>query len=129
MLLHHSLKKVFALVSTTTASSKGSLSNWVSTTTASITTSSSSSSSSSALYSTSSSSSSSSSSESDGTGTSILGKLAPSAKNLLFDVPVSNNGGRARIILYVTLRYVAYIEYITYIVRFGSSFNSEEETN
>jgi len=97
MLLHHSLKKVFALVSTTTASSKGSLSNWVSTTTAIITTSSSSSSS--ALYSTTSSSSS-SSCESDGTGTGILGKLAPSAKNLLFDVPVSNNGGRARIILY-----------------------------
>jgi len=79
MLLHHSLKKVFAFVSTT--SSKGSLSNLVSTATTS--------SSSSVLYSTTSSS--------DCAG---IESLAPLAKNLLFDVPVSNNGGRARIILY-----------------------------
>jgi len=76
MMLNHSLKKVFALVATT--SSRGSLSNMAST-------------SSTAVYSTSSSTSSSSSSN-----------IAPTAKNLLFDVPVSNNGGRVRIILYVT---------------------------
>ena len=69
MLLNHSMKKVLALVATT--SSRGSLSNMMAPT-------------STAVYSTSSSS------------------IAPTAKNLLFDLPVSNNGGRARIILYVT---------------------------
>jgi hypothetical protein len=81
MLLHHPLKKVFALVAT--FSSACSLSNLASTVTTM-------SSSNSALHSTPDTSSS--------TGAD-LGIAIPEAKNLLFDIPVSNNGGRARIIL------------------------------
>lgn len=80
MLLHHSLKRVFAIVAHT--SSVCSLSNWVPTTTNI-----SSSSIRSALHSTASSAS------------ADTGSMKSTAKNLLFDLPVSNNGGRARIIL------------------------------
>lgn len=83
MLLRHSLKRVFAIVAHT--SSVCSLSNWVPATS---TTFSSSSISRSTLHSTASSSSVDSES------------MSSTAKNLLFDLPVSNNGGRARIILY-----------------------------
>lgn len=71
-MLRHSLKKVIALVGTTSTAAFG-LSNMVSTTTGRAAT---------ALYS---------------TGADIT---LPPAKNLLFDIPVSNNGGRCRIILY-----------------------------
>jgi len=75
------LKRVFAIVAHT--SSVCSLSNWVPTTTNI-----SSSSIRSALHSTASSAS------------ADTGSMKSTAKNLLFDLPVSNNGGRARIILY-----------------------------
>ena len=75
----NSLKKAFTIAATT--SSRSNLSNIVSTTRGS----------SSAIYSTTSSSS-------DTTG---IDSMVTTAKNLLFDVPVSNNGGRCRIIMYV----------------------------
>ncbi|VEU45102.1 unnamed protein product [Pseudo-nitzschia multistriata] len=75
----HSLKKAFALAATT--SSWGNLSEFVSTTRSISTT---------AVHST-------GSSVGD---TSVIENKKATAKNLLFDVPVSNNGGRCRIILY-----------------------------
>ena len=74
----HSLKKAFALAATT--SSWGNLSEFVSTTRSISTT---------AVHST-------GSSVGD---TSVIENKKATAKNLLFDVPVSNNGGRCRIIL------------------------------
>ena len=76
MILRNSLSKVFAIVGSTTSSAFGLSNNMVSTTTSRA----------SALYS---------------TGADI-GNSLPKAKNLLFDIPVSNNGGRARIIMYVS---------------------------
>jgi len=83
MLLNQPLKKVISLIATT--SSRGGVSNWVSTsistTKISIGCS--------ALY----------SSTMSGAGADTS-DIASTAKNLLFDIPVSNNGGLARIILY-----------------------------
>lgn len=76
MIFRHSLKKVLTLVGTT--SSACGFSNHLAATSAF-----GGSSASSALFS------------------SATESVATSAKNVLFDVPVSNNGGRARIILYV----------------------------
>lgn len=74
----NSLKKAFTIAATT--SSRSNLSNIVSTTRGG----------SSAIFSTTSNSG----------GTAGIDSMVTTAKNLLFDVPVSNNGGRCRIIMY-----------------------------